>query len=557
MRVAVLDICWALPSRHPYETAYHLILTKQYASVTPQAISVWCRQLGHETFYATYYGIGDPGRLLPSDLDFVFIACYTQASPLAYALAKLFRSRGTRTIIGGPHAKSFPVDCLRFFDWVVKECDKELIADLLAGHYDPGSVITSGKAFEDLPTVEERWPEIRASAFFWGRQRVFMTTVPMLASTGCPYQCNFCVDWNNPYRLLPLDRLAADLRYLARKVPGTLMAFHDPNFAVKFNQVLEVLESIPPGSRPPYIMESSLSILRGTRVNRLRETNCLAVAPGIESWTDYSNKSGLNRTTGTVKVRQMVENFQLLHEHVPYLQGNLIFGLDTDQGDDPVALTREFMSRAPFVWPAVNIPVPFGGTPLHDEYIANDRILKTMPFGFYYAPYLVILLRHYDPVTYYERLIDLLSHSSSPSMLKQRMRSATSWKVKVIHWARTMSRREEIRPYRRLLGMLRSDSGFRAFHEGRSQALPPFYDREYERMLGSYSKLLSRADRTPDLTQLSPAFASGEKQNLAWPVEGGVPLGRGSLAAEGFDSAPSLRAHQLLAGPPRLETDET
>jgi hypothetical protein len=137
------------------------------------------------------------------------------------------------------------------------------------------------------------------------------------------------------------------------------------------------------------------------------------------------------------------------------------------------------------------------------------------------------------------------------------MRSATSWKVKVIHWARTMSRREEIRPYRRLLGMLRSDSGFRAFHEGRSQALPQFYDREYERMLGPYSKLLSRADRTPDLTQLSPASASGEKQNLAWPVKRGVPLGRGSLAAEGFDSAPSLRAHQLLAGPPRLETDET
>ena len=140
MRVGILDIL-ALPSRHPAATVYHLILTKQYASITPQAVSVWCRQLGHKTFYATYYGVGDPGRRLPPDLDVVFIACYTQVSAMAYALAKIYRRVGTRTVIGGPHAKAFPADCLRFFDLVVTECDQNLIADILAGHYDPGSVI--------------------------------------------------------------------------------------------------------------------------------------------------------------------------------------------------------------------------------------------------------------------------------------------------------------------------------------------------------------------------------------------------------------------------------
>ena len=30
------------------------VLTKQYARITPQAIAVWCRQWGHETFYAAY-----------------------------------------------------------------------------------------------------------------------------------------------------------------------------------------------------------------------------------------------------------------------------------------------------------------------------------------------------------------------------------------------------------------------------------------------------------------------------------------------------------------------
>ena len=522
MRVGILEIL-ALPSRHPTETVHRVIMSKQYASITPQAISVWCRQLGHETFYSTYYGIGDPGRRLPSDLDVVFIACYTQASGMAYALAKIYRRAGTRTAIGGPHAKAFPIDCLRFFDLVVKECDKMLISDILAGHYAPGSVITSAKPFDDLPAVEERMPEIRASAFLGGKRRFFMTTIPMLASVGCPYQCDFCVDWNNPYHLLSLDRLATDLHYLAKTLPGSLLGFHDPNFAVKFDQVLEVLETIPPDSRLSYIMESSLSILRGSRVKRLKQTNCIAVVSGIESWADYSNKAGVGRKAGAEKVNQVVEHFQLLQENVPYLGGNFIFGLDTDEGNDPIALTKEFMDRTPFVWPSINVPVPFGGTPLYDQYLANGQIRKAMPFGFYYTPYLVITLKNYDPVTYYEKLIELFLHSSSRDMLKRRMKSTSSWKVKVVHWARTAQIKADIRDHRRILGMLRSDPGFRAFHEGRSEVLPDFYFKEYERMLGPYAELLSRADRTPSLEQVSPELLGrlGERAGRSTKQAGG------------------------------------
>ncbi len=142
MRVGILDIL-SLPSQRPVDSAYHFLLTKQWASLTPQAISVWCRRMGHETFYRPYYGVGDPGRQLPADLDLVFISCYTQASALGYALAKKYRSEGIRTVIGGPHARSFPVDCLRFFDLVVKECNQSLIADILAGRFRPPSKISA------------------------------------------------------------------------------------------------------------------------------------------------------------------------------------------------------------------------------------------------------------------------------------------------------------------------------------------------------------------------------------------------------------------------------
>ena len=131
MRIGVLELTSAGVTRRWDNMAYNYLVIKQYASIMPQAISVWCRNLGHEVFYATFFGNKDPKQLLPNDLDVVFISTYTQASALAYALAKLYRKEKTLTVMGGPHAKQFPEDCLRFFDIVVLDCDKTLISEIL------------------------------------------------------------------------------------------------------------------------------------------------------------------------------------------------------------------------------------------------------------------------------------------------------------------------------------------------------------------------------------------------------------------------------------------
>jgi hypothetical protein len=91
----------------------------------------------------------------------------------------------------------------------------------------------------------------------------------------------------NPFRLLSIDRLTEDVAFLSRELPGTMMAFHDPNFGVKLDEVLSAVETVPPD-----------------------------------------------------------------------------------------------LTRTPFVWSVVNIPHPFGGTPLFDQYFSEGRILEAMPFSF-------------------------------------------------------------------------------------------------------------------------------------------------------------------------------
>jgi hypothetical protein len=52
---------------------------------------------------------------------------------------------------------------------------------------------------------------------------------------------------------------------------------------------------------------------------------------------------------------------------------------------------------------------------MYEGLLRDGRILRAMPFGFYYAPYLVTTLKHYDPVSYYEQLVGLLEHASAPA----------------------------------------------------------------------------------------------------------------------------------------------
>jgi hypothetical protein len=499
MRIGIVELMSAGASRGWGQKAFNFLLTRQYASIMPQAISVWCRNLGHEVFYATYFGNRDPKTLLPKDLDIVFISTYTQASALAYSLARLYRKEKTLTIIGGPHAKQFPEDCLRFFDIVVGDCDKTLIVEILRDK-PRGQVLNSGRPLKSVPGVQERMPEIRSALFLKGKPSRF-GSIPLITSTGCPNSCDFCIDWNSPYVLLPLEQLEEDLRYIFQHFPGVMIGLHDPNFAVKFDQVFGVLEKIPGRKRHIYVMETSLSVLQHSRLERLKNMGDFYIVPGIESWMAYSNKVGAgSTTTPQEKLKRVIEQFYNIRPYVAGIQANFIFGLDADTGDEPIELTKEFASRVPFVMPNFNIPVPFGNTPLYEKYLSEDRLLTTMPFTFYYMPYLVFKLKNYDATVYYEKLIELISFVSSGKMAINRLKSSLSPLAAGYGVVKALDNRQVIKRLREILTLLKNDRQFRAFHEHETDSLPEFYQRKYDLLMGPYAELISREDRKPILS---------------------------------------------------------
>jgi hypothetical protein len=503
-RVGIIELLTDTRTSGWAERLYSRVLTKQFASITPQAVAVWCRQMGHHVHYTTYFGQADPRSLLPADLDVLFVSAYTRSSGLAYVLAKLFAPSRTLTVIGGPHAKAYPADCARYFDVVVLECDKALVADIVSDRFDRPSIVTSGRTLTDIPTVEERLPDISASVFHRGRPTP-ATMIGLLSSVGCPYTCNFCTDWNTNYVTLGADRLEADLRFLSARFPKVLVAYHDPNFGVRFDETLSVIERLPPERRSRYIMESALAILKPDRLPRLRDTNCVFVAPGIESWGDYSNKSGAGAKQGRDKLNQVLGHFEQLGRHVPGMQANFLFGLDGDRGREPVELTKEFILRSARVWPTINIPTPLGGTPLFDQMRREGRVLSAMPLPLYFTlHYPVTTLKHYDPIEFYGHMIDLYETIGSARMIARRITAPTHPYIRLINVVRTLSDRADAREFRAVRRRLKTDRHLRSFHEGRSATLPEFHHQRFEARMGAYAELIPRAERTPVLDPVAP-----------------------------------------------------
>src|SRR5437016_11698085 len=133
------------------------------ASIMPQVIGVWCRQLGHDVTLVCYTGFEDLLEELPGTLDLLFIGAFTEAAHTAYALSNLFRARGAITVLGGPHARCYPEDAQQYFDYVLGFTDKAVIRDVLedcSRHRPVGLAMAAAGQPKEIASVRERWPGI-------------------------------------------------------------------------------------------------------------------------------------------------------------------------------------------------------------------------------------------------------------------------------------------------------------------------------------------------------------------------------------------------------------
>jgi hypothetical protein len=512
LHIGVIDIV----SRGPTRALYARVMNPNLASIMPQVIGVWCREQGHDVSFVCYTGFEDLLTELPPKVDLVFIGAFTEAAHTAYALSNLFRSKGTITAIGGPHARCYPEDAVKYFDYVLSFTDKESLRDILQDccrHRPVGIQVTAPQQPRTLPGVRERWQFIEPTL----KKAPFIQMVPMLGSLGCPYTCSFCIDAAVPYQPMDFDVIEEDLRFLLTKFRRPLVAWHDPNFGVRFDEYLDLIERAVPPGRIEFIAESSLSLLSEPHLKRLKHNGFQGLLPGIESWFDLGNKSKTGAQVGMNKVRQVAEHVNLILSYIPYLQANFVLGLDTDQGAEPFELTKRFLDLAPGVFPGYSLLTAFGrAAPLNLDYQRANRVLP-FPFHFLNNNHAMnVRPKNYAWRDFYDHVIDLTNYSFSWRAIARRAGATRGLTARGMNVVRAISTEGfgRLRYYKDIRRRLDEDPQLLPYFQGETVELPRFYLDLVRKDLGALWEWLPQGALAHDPNAYSKSEGGGTVDRL-------------------------------------------
>lgn len=510
LRIGILDLVHKGPTRALWARLMHANL----ASIMPQVLAVWCEEAGHDVTFAVYTGLEDVETMLPDDVDLVFIGAFTQAAQLSYALSNMYRQRGAVTVLGGPHARCYPEDSAKYFDYVLGFTDKAILEQVLseaAQHRPMGVMLAAKKQPTVMPSLEQRWKYV-ATTLKKAISPIKM--VPMLGSLGCPYTCSFCIDSEIEYQPFEFAQVSEDLRFLVKTMPNVWVGWHDPNFGVRFDEMLNAIEEAVPKGKLSFAAESSLSLLSEPRLKRLQDAGFVAMLPGVESWFSLGNKSKTGNRQGIEKVEQVSDHINMIMRYIPYVQANFVLGLDVDAGDEPFELTKQFLRRTPGAFPGYSLMSAFGeAAPLNLDLQRDGRVI---PFPFHFLnnnEAMNVKPKNYEWIDFYNRIIDLTTFSFSPATMARRVsanRGSFAWWANIVRGISSEGS-GRVKYHGLIRKKLATDATMRDFFEGATQTVPGFYTERIRQELGSLWQYLPEGAMDHDPT----AYLKKSERNVA------------------------------------------
>jgi hypothetical protein len=287
---------------------------------------------------------------------------------------------------------------------------------------------------------------------------------------------------------MDFDQLREDLGFLRRQFRRPLVAWHDPNFGVRFDDYLDMIEeAVPPGSID-FAAESSLSLLSEPHLKRLKHNGFKALLPGIESWFDLGGKSKTGALQGMDKVRRVSEHVNLILKYIPYVQANFVLGLDSDEGEEPFELTKRFLDLTPGAFPGYSLLTAFGrAAALNLEYQRENRVL---PFPFHFLnnnQAMNVRPRNYRWRPFYDHVIELTRYSFSARSIVRRFRATQGMTSRWLNFVRAVSTEGygRLKYYKEIRARLDTDERFSPYFEQESDELPEFYSDLVRRDLGT------------------------------------------------------------------------
>lgn len=295
----------------------------------------------------------------------VGISVHLTFAKRAYALARYFRQRGAKVVLGGLHVLSCPdeaaphADALALGEGV--QLWPRILADAERGALAPRYHGSFGAPFHlDPPPRRALLP----------RQH-FLTATSLMATRGCHNRCGFCYlatkGLGMPYQMRDPEQIAEEWR--AEGTPYAVFLDNNlsssPKYLSRLCRALEPLEKI-------WSAAVSIDVTDDPGlVRQMALAGCTAVFVGFESLTADNLADARKKTP---RPEDYARRVRILHDHGIAVNGSFVLGFDHD-GPEVFEKTADWIEAARLECATFHILTPYPGTPLFARLNAEGRIL--------------------------------------------------------------------------------------------------------------------------------------------------------------------------------------
>ncbi len=300
----------------------------------------------------------------PADLVGLTFSCNN--APQAYALAARAKARGARVVAGGTHATAMPDEVLEHVDAVLTGEAEGGAWEKLLEDFDRGELGGIYRNHE-LPSLSGLRPP---RLDLLRHPDAYLDFHPIEATRGCTHDCSFCFNSSihGPgFRTRPVAEVVED----ARRARGRNLMFMDDNLCGKRGYAKELFRGLAP-LRKRLFFQTHLLMAEDIELLELaRAAGARFVFVGIESFEEASLKSVDKGWNKIARYKTWIDRF---HAHGIFVSAGLILGLDSD-GPDIFDKTVRYLREVGVDNAAVNLLIPYPGTPFHAEMKRQGRIL--------------------------------------------------------------------------------------------------------------------------------------------------------------------------------------
>lgn len=306
---------------------------------------------------------------LPLDAhwDLVGITVHTGLAKTAFEVARLFRERGVKVVLGGPHVTLFPDSCMSEADSLVlgeaEDLWKELLEDLKRG------TLKARYESDTLPDLSVYRPISKHAL----KIKNYFTTNLIQTSRGCPYRCDFCnvyVMNGSRSRHRPIAHVVEEVeRFL--KEDKRIFFFVDDTINADRAYATELFTKLIPYNIQWVGQATTLLGQQPEVLEAFAKSGCKGLLLGIEGVSDASNH--LHRKFQN-KESTLARNIKAIREAGICVYGSFIYGLDGDTLETP-KLLYDFIEETGIDVPGINILRPIPGTALFERLASEGRLM--------------------------------------------------------------------------------------------------------------------------------------------------------------------------------------